>query len=38
VTASAPVAGVSVEIGMESVGNTEGAFTAYYDNVVLTTK
>jgi hypothetical protein len=38
VTASAPVASVSAEIGMESTGNTEAAFTTYYDNVVLTTK
>ncbi len=38
VTASAPVAGVSVEIGMEASGNTEAAFATYYDNVVLTTK
>jgi len=38
VTATGPVAGVSVEIGLESTGDTEAAFTAYYDNVVLTTK
>jgi hypothetical protein len=35
-TANASVGGVTVEVGMLASGITEAAFTAYYDNVVVT--
>lgn len=36
-TAAAPVASVTVETGMEAPYGTEAAFSASYDNVVLST-
>ncbi len=35
-TANAAVASTTIEVGMEAPGTTEAAFSAYYDNVVLT--